>query len=162
MKAALNMHKVEADLLEADFVPMQVDDVDAVLAIEQAAYSHPWTRANFLDSLASGYSARVLRSRDGIIGYLLVMMVVDEAHLLNVAVAPQAQGQGWGLKLVYQAFEIARAEKMESILLEVRPSNLRALQMYQQIGFVQIGRRRDYYPAAEGKREDALVMRYKL
>ena len=94
-----------------------------------------------------------------LLGYFLLMAVVDEAHLLNVAVGAALQGQGLGRFLLNQAVACARGLGMESMLLEVRPSNLRALDIYQRYGFSQIGRRKGYYPADNQQREDAIVMR---
>jgi ribosomal-protein-alanine N-acetyltransferase len=151
--------------------PMVMDDVDAVHALERSVFPHPWSRANFVDSLASGYDAWVLRAADdaaadsvanSLVGYFLLMYAVDEAHLLDVAVAAPHQGSGLGRYLLDRIVARARGMRMESILLEVRPSNLRALQVYQRYGFTEIGRRKGYYPAHEGRREDAIVMRYML
>lgn len=151
------------DLARLNYEPMRESDLDAVLALETAVYPHPWSRANFVDSLASAYQAWVLRERDGeLLGYFLLMGIVDEAHLLNVAVAAGRQGQGLGRLLLNQAVACARGLGMESVLLEVRPSNTRALDIYQRYGFQRIGRRKAYYPAADQQREDAIVMRFGL
>jgi ribosomal-protein-alanine N-acetyltransferase len=90
------------------------------------------------------------------------MYALDEAHLLDVAVAAPLHGRGVGRYLLDRITDRARAERMESILLEVRPTNTRALQVYRRYGYVEIGRRKGYYPAHEGRREDAIVMRYML
>jgi ribosomal-protein-alanine N-acetyltransferase len=146
-----------------DYAPMQAGDVDEVLALEQSVFPHPWTRVNFTDSLASGYDAWVLRDADGVlVGYFLLMFAVDEAHLLDVAVAAHRQGQGLGRYLLDKIMARARGMGMESVLLEVRPSNERALQVYKKYGFGEIGRRKGYYPAHGGLREDAIVMRFVL
>ena len=151
------------DLLRLDYQPMQEADLVEVLALEERVYPHPWTHGNFVDSLKSGYPAWVLRDVDGtLLGYFLLMLVVDEAHLLNVAVEGAIQGQGLGRFLLNQSCACARRLGMESMLLEVRPSNVRALDIYQRYGFEQIGRRKGYYPAANSQREDAIVMRYTL
>jgi ribosomal-protein-alanine N-acetyltransferase len=143
--------------------PMRVEDVDAVWEMEKTVFPHPWSRANFVDSLASGYDAWLLRDgQDDLIGYFLVMYALDEAHLLDVAVALARQGGGLGRYLLDQVVSRARAKGMESILLEVRPSNERALYVYKKYGFAEIGRRKGYYPAHEGQREDAIVMRFVL
>jgi ribosomal-protein-alanine N-acetyltransferase len=144
--------------------PMVVDDVDDVHALERAVFPHPWSRANFMDSLSSGYDAWVLREPDdgALAGYFLVMYAVDEAHLLDVAVSAERQGSGLGRFLLDRIATRSRAMGMTSVLLEVRPSNERALQVYGRYGYLQIGRRKGYYPAHEGKREDAIVMRYVL
>lgn len=149
--------------------PMVVADVDAVHALERSVFPHPWSRANFMDSLSSGYDAWVLCADDGdaqagdaLAGYFLVMYAPDEAHLLDVALAAARQGAGLGRWLLDRIAARARARGMESILLEVRPSNQRALQVYLHYGYAEIGRRKGYYPAHDGKREDAIVMRYRL
>jgi ribosomal-protein-alanine N-acetyltransferase len=145
------------------YAPMVVGDVDDVFALERSVYPHPWSHGNFVDSLASGYNSWTLRDDGGaLVGYFLLMPVVDEAHLLNVAVCKSRQGQGLGLYLLDKVCACARGLLMESILLEVRPSNLRALKIYEQYGFAEIGRRKSYYPAHNGQREDAIVMRLTL
>ncbi len=148
------------DLARLNYEPMAERDLDEVLALEESVYPHPWSRGNFVDSLASGYQAWVLRDQDGyLLGYFLLMAIVDEAHLLNVAVSAEIQGQGLGRFLLNQAAACSRGLGMASVLLEVRPSNTRALEIYQRYGFSQIGRRKAYYPAANQQREDAIVMR---
>ena len=143
--------------------PMVVGDVDDVYALECSVFPHPWSRANFVDSLASGYDAWVLREPGGALaGYFLLMYALDEAHLLDVAVAAERHGTGLGRHLLDRIAARARAQDMASILLEVRPSNVRALQVYRRYGYAEIGRRKGYYPAHEGRREDAIVMRYVL
>ncbi|NVM77353.1 ribosomal-protein-alanine N-acetyltransferase [Duganella sp. SG902] len=149
------------DLARLNYEPMRKSDLPDVFALEQSVYPHPWSMANFEDSLNSNYEAWILRDRDGdLLGYFLLMAVVDEAHLLNVAVSAERQGQGLGRFLLNQAVACSRGLGMESVLLEVRPSNTRALEIYERYGFKQIGRRRGYYPAANGQREDAIVMRF--
>ena len=151
------------DLVRLNYQPMQAADLDDVLALEESVYPYPWTMANFSDSLSSSYEAWVLRDRDGdLLGYFLLMAVVDEAHLLNVAVSAEKQGQGLGRFLLNQAVACARGLGMESVLLEVRPSNARALEIYERYGFKQIGRRKGYYPTANQQREDAIVMRFNV
>lgn len=145
------------------YAPMVAGDVDEVFALETSVYPHPWSRGNFIDSLSSGYNSWTLRDEDGeLVGYFLLMTIVDEAHLLNVAVAKARQREGLGLYLMDKICACARGLSMESILLEVRPSNLRALKVYERYGFTEIGRRKAYYPAHGGQREDAIVMRFML
>jgi len=151
------------DLARLIYEPMQESDLDDVVAVEEQVYPYPWSRTNFSDSLSQGYHAWVLRGQDRrLMGYFLIMGIVDEAHLLNVAVSRDWQGQGLGRLLVNQAVALSRGLGMESILLEVRPSNVRALEIYQRYGFSEIGRRKGYYPAANSTREDAIVMRFGL
>ncbi|MFL6710964.1 MAG: ribosomal protein S18-alanine N-acetyltransferase [Massilia sp.] len=144
------------------YAPMVVADLDEVMAIEEAVYPHPWTRGNFVDSLASGYSAWTLRDGAELAGYFLLMEVVDEAHLLNVSVVAGRQRQGLGRYLLDKVAACARGLGASSILLEVRPSNERALAVYLRYGFIEIGRRKNYYPAHHGLREEAIVMRCTL
>lgn len=144
------------------YAPMVMADLDAVFEIEQAVYPHPWTRGNFADSLAAGYSAWTVHDGAALAGYFLLMAAVDEAHLLNVSVAAARQGQGLGRYLLDKAAACARGLGATSILLEVRPSNLRALAVYLRYGFVEIGRRKNYYPAHHGLREEAIIMRLPL
>lgn len=139
------------------FVPMRAEDVDAVLAVEHGAYPFPWTRANFADSLAAGYSVWTCRIEGELIGYAVMMLVLDEAHLLNITVAPGWQRHGYGLLIMHHLFGVARSHGAKRMFLEVRPSNATGLGLYKKLGFETIGRRHGYYPAGDG-REDAVVM----
>ena len=142
---------------------MQAGDVEAVLAIEQRAYEFPWSRGNFIDSLSAGYLAQVLRAADGsVLGYFLAMQGVDELHLLNITVLPECQGQGLA-RLMLDALQVlAREHGGAQIWLEVRQGNERARRVYARYGFAEVGLRRAYYPAAEGRREDAVLMSLRL
>ncbi|MBX9676606.1 MAG: ribosomal-protein-alanine N-acetyltransferase [Methylotenera sp.] len=137
--------------------PMQMTDLDAVMAIEPTIYTHPWTRGNFSDSLNSGYSAWVFVTNQKIIGYALLMMVLDEAHLLNLSVAKDQQKQGLGRYLLEHMLQIAKNHKAANMFLEVRPSNISAIALYENMGFCEMAVRRGYYPAHNG-REDAVLM----
>ena len=137
--------------------PMQVDDLDAVMAIEPTIYSHPWTRGNFSDSLASGYSAWVMEEQGQIIGYALMMRVLDEAHLLNLSVAKSHQRRGLGRYLLQHMMMQAQRYNASNMFLEVRVSNVSAIQLYERLGFCEMAIRRGYYPAHHG-REDAMLM----
>ncbi len=138
---------------------MTVSDLDAVMAIEAGAYSFPWTRGNFIDSLAAGYLALVLAApQDGIVGYLVAMAGVDEMHLLNLTVAPGWQRRGLARELLDALEARCRADGLSMLWLEVRHSNERARALYARRGFAEVGLRRGYYPAPLSKREDAVVM----
>lgn len=139
------------------FRPMQMDDLDAIMAIEPYIYPYPWTRGNFSDSLNSGYSAWVLLEQGKVIGYALLMMVLDEAHLLNLSIAKSYQKQGLGRLLLENMLKIAKNHHAANMFLEVRPSNISAIALYENIGFNEMAIRRGYYPAANG-REDAVLM----
>jgi [ribosomal protein S18]-alanine N-acetyltransferase len=139
--------------------PMQAADVEAVLAIEQRAYPFPWTRGNFIDSLAAGYAAEVLRGSDGaLLGYFLAMQGVGELHLLNITVLPERQGQGLARLMLDALQGLARRSGCEQIWLEVRQGNERARRVYARYGFSEVGLRPAYYPALQGLREDAVLM----
>ena len=139
--------------------PMRLADVEAVAAIEAAAYGHPWSRGNFIDSLAAGYLAEVLTTpHDGLLGYFVAMPVLDELHLLNLTVDPVWQGRGLGGALLDAVEDHGRDRGLLALWLEVRRSNERAQALYRRRGFVEVGHRPGYYPAA-GRREDAIVMR---
>jgi ribosomal-protein-alanine N-acetyltransferase len=140
-----------------------VADLDEILAIEEAVYSHPWTRGNFLDSFATPYEALGIRTQDGaLIAYFFLMPVLEELHLLTFAVSSRYQGQGYAKLLLEQMVAMASTKKYLSIMLEVRISNLRAQGIYKQFGFVEIGRRKAYYPVDQNIREDAIVMRIQI
>lgn len=136
---------------------MTTSDVERVQAVEAQAYSFPWTRGNFIDSLAAGYLAEVLQSDGELLAYFVAMQGVDELHLLNISVAPQHQGQGHGSYLLDVVQAHGQRLGLAQLLLEVRLSNLGAQALYTRRGFVTVGQRRAYYPAAVG-REDAIVM----
>lgn len=147
---------------EERFEPMQAGDLDAVVLLEADLYPFPWTRGNFQDALTSGYSAWTLRgARRELIAYSIVMIAVDEAHLLNLSVARTYQRCGYGWRTLEWMATCARDYGARSMLLEVRPSNPDALRLYARYGFARIGMRRGYYPA-HGGREDAIVMRITL
>jgi ribosomal-protein-alanine N-acetyltransferase len=137
---------------------MTVRDLDAVMAIEAGAYSHPWTRGNFVDSLAADYLAEVVAGDEaGVVAYFVAMRGVDELHLLNITVAGPWQGLGHGSALLRAVQGHAASLGLGSLWLEVRQSNLRARALYRRRGFAEVGLRRGYYPAAT-QREDAVVM----
>jgi len=142
---------------------MQVSDLDAVLAIEATAYSHPWTRGNFIDSLAAGYLAELRLDAGGqLLGYWVAMPGFEEMHLLNITVAPARQGAGHGRAMLERLRLASLQQGDQALWLEVRHSNLAAQQLYARFGFETVGVRRDYYPADRLKREDAVVMRLGL
>jgi ribosomal-protein-alanine N-acetyltransferase len=142
--------------IPAEFFPMNERDLDAVAALEATLQTFPWSRGNFADSLTAGYSVWVLRLGGELIGFSVVMRVIDEAHLLTIGICKRYQGQGYGARMLRHAMECARLGGASKLFLEVRPSNERAVELYRHFGFQQIGLRKGYYPAVIG-REDALV-----
>jgi len=147
---------VSALVLPVEFFPMNERDLDAVAALEATLQTFPWSRGNFADSLIAGYSVWVLRLGGDLIGFSVLMSVIDEAHLLTIGVCKRYQGQGYGARLLRHAMECARLGGASKLFLEVRPSNERAVELYRHFGFRQVGLRKGYYPAVIG-REDALI-----
>jgi [ribosomal protein S18]-alanine N-acetyltransferase len=140
---------------------MTGDDLEAVCAVEQTIYPHPWTRGNFSDSLAAGYHCWVVECGGEIAGYTVVMIAAGEAHLLNLSVGAPWQRQGLGREVLRFAIKLARDYAAQKIYLEVRPSNAAARALYAAAGFAEIAVRRGYYPAGS-EREDAVVMQLEL
>ncbi|MGJ7511149.1 ribosomal protein S18-alanine N-acetyltransferase [Variovorax sp. GT1P44] len=174
---------------EARLEAITIERIPAVCAIEQTAFTHPWTQANFTDSLAAGYHCqclvapaaeaesaapapsgiRSLWSRavsrtegETLIGYFVAMKGVDEVHLLNITVAPAFQRQGWAPLMLEALAGWSRGQNAQWLWLEVRASNARALAVYERNGFRRVGMRKGYYPAHGGRREDAVVMSLRL
>jgi len=143
--------------MQATMRPMRASDLDAMMAIERVNFPFPWTEGNFKDSMNSGYICLVMEQGNQVMGYAVLMMVLDEAHLLNISVAKSHQGQGWGRHLLVQMMEIGRGKGGLNMFLEVRPSNTSALGLYESMGFNEMGIRPGYYPA-HGGREDAVLM----
>jgi len=140
---------------------MREVDLPAVMAIEQRAYAFPWTQGVFRDCLLANHPAWVLVEDGAIIGYAVLSVAADEAHILNLCTAPEMQGRGHGRRLLRALMQLARGRGAHRVFLEVRPSNGPAIALYHDEGFNEIGRRPRYYPAREG-REDALVMALEL
>jgi [ribosomal protein S18]-alanine N-acetyltransferase len=140
---------------------MREEDLDEVMRIEQRAYPFPWTRGIFRDCLRAGYPAWVLDDAGAILGYGVLSIAADEAHVLNLCTAPENQGQGHGRRLLRTLVQQARGRGARRLFLEVRPSNPHAMALYHAEGFNEIGRRPRYYPAHHG-REDAIVMAMEL
>ncbi|HBH39134.1 MAG TPA: ribosomal-protein-alanine N-acetyltransferase [Curvibacter sp.] len=148
--------------VEARLEPLGATRLEQVLQVEQRAYPHPWTRGNFLDALKSGYHARVLLAGEELLGYYVAMQGVDEVHLLNITVSPDYQRQGWGRVMLDALALWARSLGAQWLWLEVRVSNTRAIAIYEAHGYRRVGLRKNYYPAGQGQREDAVVMSLRL
>ena len=153
------------------FMPMQPSDMPVVMSLEAISHSHPWTQGNFLDSLTAGHWAYCIRPEmaaktelalnlPALWGYCILYPAVDELHLLNITIDPVLRRNGIGSRVMQAIEGIAIQQKMSRIILEVRPSNIPAVKLYEHMGYAIIGVRRAYYPADEatGEREDAGVM----
>ncbi|MBI4195757.1 MAG: ribosomal protein S18-alanine N-acetyltransferase [Betaproteobacteria bacterium] len=150
---------------QLDTVPrcrrMTASDLDTVMAIERRVYPHPWTRGNFADSLAAGYHCWIMECQGRIVGYTVITIAAGEAHLLNLSIDAAWQRRGLGAMLLRFVVKLARDYAAATIFLEVRPSNAAGRALYAREGFEDIGLRRGYYPAIDG-REDAIVLELAL
>jgi [ribosomal protein S18]-alanine N-acetyltransferase len=148
---------VASDRAVPSIRPMLDSDLQRVMAIEEAVYTFGWTKGIFHDCLRVQYSCWTMWLGDEMIGYAVMSVAVGEAHILNVAIAEEHQGHGHGRSFMRYLMETARHHSADTAFLEVRPSNKAALHLYETLGFNQVGLRRDYYPAVQGK-EDAIIM----
>lgn len=143
-------------------LPMHKTHLPQVMAIERAAYEFPWTQGIFRDCLRAGYSAWVALTPDTVVdAYAVSTLAVDESHLLNLCVRPSWQRHGLGRRMTEHLLALARSGGCTRMLLEVRRSNRPAQRLYEGLGFVRVGLRRNYYPARDG-REDAWVLQYEI
>ncbi len=142
---------------DGEFRPMKDNDLMAIMEVERRAYPFPWTLGIFRDCLRVGYNCWVWERNSCIEAYGVISIGAGECHILNLCVRPESRGQGLGRLLLEHLIEQARARKVETMLLEVRPSNTAALALYQRLGFNEMGLRKNYYPAEKG-REDALIL----
>lgn len=138
---------------------MSKKDLKAVVTIERRAYRFPWSKNVFADCLRAGYRCQVLQLEPnrGLAGYGVMSVAAGEAHLLNLCIDPDWAGRGLAKQLLNRLLELARLDRAQTLLLEVRPSNRRAVELYRSSGFCELGTRPNYYPAERG-REDALLM----
>jgi len=139
---------------------MAISDLPEVLKIERQNYEFPWDEEIFKDCFRANYDLRVCEELDKILGYCIVSMGAGEAHILNISVDPAEHREGVGQKMLEHLIEHVHG-KAETIFLEVRPSNTGAIALYKKIGFNEIGIRKGYYPAENG-REDALMLALEL
>jgi ribosomal-protein-alanine N-acetyltransferase len=141
--------------------PMRELDLSDVLAVESAAYEFPWTHGVFRDCLRVGYCCWVGLTADGVVAHGIASVAAGESHILNLCVAPAAQGHGFGRVLLRHLLSVVRRHGAAETFLEVRPSNEQAVSLYESSGFRRAGFRKNYYPGSSG-REDALVMALSL
>lgn len=145
-----------------DFIPMPTSELDWLIGHEASLHAFPWTRGNFLDSLAAGHDIILMRQDGRAVAYAVVLTVLDEIHLLNFGVCRESQGNGMGTTFIRHLAEQGRAGGATQFFLEVRCSNEAAIKLYHKTGFEKIGTRKRYYPGLDGTREDAIVMRLAL
>jgi ribosomal-protein-alanine N-acetyltransferase len=137
--------------------PMTEADLTAVMEVELRAFPHHWSEGNFRDCLHAGYECRVLVREEQIIGYGVLSVAADEAHVQTLCIDPEFQGNGLGRRLLERLLNRAKQRRADAVFLEVRTSNRVALDLYRAVGFNEVGVRRGYYPA-DGGREDAIIL----
>ena len=140
---------------------MREDDLVQVVNIERAAYQFPWSEGIFRDCLRAGYTCWVQELDQELMGYAVLLTAVDECHILNLCIDPVLQGKGYGRRLLNKMLDYAKGINANSAFLEVRPSNVYAVELYESEGFNEVGIRKDYYPAEFG-REDAMIFAKEL
>ncbi len=141
--------------------PMTAEDIEAVMAIELRAYEYPWSEGIFHDCLNVGYCCWVYKTEHALAGYAVMSVGAGESHILNLCVRPESRRRGLGRRLLKHMLAIARGHQADTALLEVRPSNRDAIALYRAVGFNEVGIRKAYYPAADGK-EDAIILALSL
>lgn len=139
------------------FRPMQLDDIEAVFHIEKQAYDFPWSKTLFEQAIKSSKYCVVAECQNQTIGYGILSYVVGEAELLNICIDTNQQGRGYAKLLLNHLVEHAALKDNQEMYLEVRVTNKPAIHIYEQAGFNEIGRRKNYYPTKAGK-EDAILM----
>lgn len=136
---------------------MHDSDLTQVIVVEEKAYPHPWTLGIFRDCLRIGYNAWVMTLDNVVIGYGIVMLAAGEAHILNICISPDNQGKGLGRHLLRHLVKKSHKVNADMVMLEVRASNVQAQDLYKSEGFHELGVRKSYYPAENG-REDAIIL----
>lgn len=137
-------------------------DLDELLVLEAAGHAIPWSREIFQDCMRAGYYCVLVRIDQVIVVYAVLSAAAGEAHILNVCVNKSYLRQGYGRKAVLHLLDIAKHNNVQTVFLEVRPSNVKAIDLYESLGFLEIGQRKGYYPKKSGGREDALVLAVEL
>lgn len=137
--------------------PLRQEDWLEVCRIEKLAYPIPWSDKIHQDCIDSKYPSILLESQSEVLGYAIFNYLVDECHLLNIAINPKFQGKGFATKLLNGILLRASESDMVKVILEVRASNQAAINFYQKEQFMQIGCRKKYYKTIDGY-EDAIVM----
>ncbi len=143
-------------IIELSYRRMEIDDIDTVMKVETRVYTYPWTEGIFRDCIRVGYDCWLALIENSIVAHAVISIAAGESHILNISVAEDHQGLGIGKQFIEFLVNIARKKQASMIMLEVRPSNVAAINCYNATGFNEIGCRKDYYPMENG-REDALL-----
>ena len=140
-----------------EFHSVTDEDLDAIIAIENESHIHPWSKSVFRDCLRVSYVCEMLKSDEAVVVYGVMSVAAGEAHIFNVCVNAEFRRQGFGEEMMQHLIEKAKAKNAETAFLEVRPSNVSSISLYEKLGFEITGKRKDYYPSENG-REDAVIM----
>lgn len=140
--------------------PASFDDISSIVEIENKTNQMPWSKAQFLSSMKVGHFSVVMHKDSDILGFAIYSPIIPESHLLNIAIDPAYQGKGLGDKLLQQIILQNRTIGVKTISLEVRVSNLPAINLYEKRGFHKDAIRPDYYSGSP--KEDALLMSLKI
>lgn len=139
------------------FREMRAEDLDSILQIEKDCHNFPWSEGIFRDCLRVGYYCPVLEIKGDVCAYGVMSVAAGEAHIFNICVLPVLRRQGYGEMILRHLIDVALVRKSRTVFLEVRPSNVVAISLYEKLGFIEVGVRKNYYPDKAG-REDALIM----
>ena len=139
------------------FRRMTLEDIEQVMKVENEVYEFPWNEQIFSDCIRVGYYCWMALKQETVVGHAVISIVADESHMLNLSIARNHQGKGYGRQFIEFLVNEARAQQAQTMLLEVRPSNTVAINCYNGAGFNEVGCRKGYYPAQDG-REDALLL----
>jgi len=145
------------DIVEINYDYLEEKDIDKVLAIEEESNPVPWTIKNFKDCIEKGYYSLVLKENNKVIGFAILSVSTEESHLLNIGLTSLKRGRGLGRELLEKMIMAAEVMGSKKIFLEVRISNVIAIDLYKGSGFKEVGLRKEYYRLKEG-REDAILM----
>ena len=145
------------NLKEFEYDYFGEEDIDIVLDIERQSNPFPWTIKNFKDCVEKGYYSLVLKEAKQVIGFAILSVSTEESHLLNIGLTSSRRGQGLGRELLEKMIMAAEVMGSKKIFLEVRVSNIIAIDLYKASGFKEIGLRKNYYRIKDG-REDAILM----
>lgn len=140
---------------------IEASDISSLVELVQRAMPHSWDAATFMDCLKPEYHTQLILEKNKIVGFIILLVRAGECEIMNIAVDPDFQGQGLGWQLMQHAFTFCRENNLTQMHLEVRASNVNAIQFYERCGFQKVGERKNYYPCGDG-REDAVLFSFSV
>lgn len=144
--------------MEFHISAVEEKDFDELFLIEQQAHQVPWSLGTLKNNQGAQYLNLKIEDQQQILGFAICHLVLDEATLFNIAIQPAFQGKGLGFQLLAHLISQLKQQNVQTLWLEVRESNLSAQRLYEKLGFNQVDIRKNYYPCADGQRENAVVM----